>query len=122
MVVVDKVRHDKHGFLGVDGKWYANKFKEFNVSKGDEVEVVMKGDFLQEVKIISKSPEVNQTSPMSNSPQGPSFNQEKDRSITAQCLVKAVLGQVDSKVGIEGAVELYKTAVKLLSEVEDETK
>ena len=115
MVVVDKVRHDKHGFLGVDGKWYANKFKEFDVSKGDEVEVVMKGDFLQEVKVISKSPEVSSI----NSPQGVSFSQERDRSIIAQCLVKAVLGQVDSKVGIEGAVEMYKKAVKLLSEVED---
>ena len=119
MVVVDKVRHDKHGFLGVDGKWYANKFKEFNVSKGDEVEVVMKGDFLQEVKVISKSPEVSSI----NSPQGASFSQERDRSIIAQCLVKAVLSTVksslESPVSIECAVKMYKKAVKLLSEVED---
>ena len=40
----------------------------------------------------------------------------KENSIVAQCLVKAVLGQVDSKVTIDGAVEMYKYAVKLLNE------
>jgi len=40
----------------------------------------------------------------------------KETSIVAQCLVKAVLGQVDSKVTIDGAVEMYKYAVKLLNE------
>ena len=65
MVVVDKVRHDKHGFLGKDGKWYANKFKDFDVSKGDEVEVVMKGDFLQEVKVLKHTPEENTNKPNS---------------------------------------------------------
>ena len=40
----------------------------------------------------------------------------KDNSIVAQCLVKAVIGQVDSKVTIDGAVEMYKYAVKLLNE------
>jgi len=44
----------------------------------------------------------------------PSINDDRNKSIIAQCLVKAVLGQVDSKVEIEEAVEMYKKAYSLI--------
>lgn len=54
-MIVDKVRHDKHGFLGKDGKWYANNFKEFDVNIGDDVEVVLNAKgFLEYVKTLTK--------------------------------------------------------------------
>ena len=44
----------------------------------------------------------------------PSIADDRSKSIIAQCLVKAVLGQVDSKVEIEDAVKMYKKALELL--------
>jgi len=44
----------------------------------------------------------------------PTMSSDRDKSIIAQCLTKAVLGQVDSSVDIEEAVGIYKKAKELL--------
>jgi len=53
---VNVVKKDKTGFKGIDEQWYSNKFKKFEVSKGDKVRAYLndKG-FLENVEILQKS-------------------------------------------------------------------
>jgi len=81
------------------------------MNKGERVNVDIKvsGDFKNIRGINTGGAESTPSSASS-----PAKNPTKDISIVAQCLCKAVMGQVDSSVGIEDAVKMYKHAVEML--------
>jgi len=83
------------------------KLWEDNFGKVVELELEDKGKF-KNIKGIKEGGVAKTETPLT------SLNDDRNKSIIAQCLVKAVLGQVDSKVEIEEAVEMYKKAYSLI--------
>lgn len=56
-VTVEAVKKDLTGFKATDGNWYNNKFKTFNVTKGQTVKIELndKG-FLESTEVINEAP------------------------------------------------------------------
>ena len=85
-----------------------------------DVEIKQSGNFLNIRGIVDNTNTLKEVQQGERSLNGqeqkpiPTTQDDRSKSIIAQCLVKAVLGQVDSSVDISGAVNMYKQAFELL--------
>ena len=96
--------------------WEADLFNTIKQNIGNWVEISTKaqGDYTLIMTVQETSPDAVrvEASEVTSKP----LDTDRQTSIIAQCLVKSVLGQVDSSVGVKDAVDMYKEAVKLLNE------